>query len=78
MPVLKMTLLLLTVLVQLAASKQTAGWLFAIGPDVAKLLAVGALRKGILGLISLYLDGNVAEAGEFAGYGCSFRRQTSG
>jgi hypothetical protein len=37
----------------------------AVSPDVAKLLAVETLRKGVLGFIRLYLDGNVAEAGEF-------------
>jgi hypothetical protein len=38
---------------------QTAGRLFAAVPDVAKFLAVVALRKGVLGFIRLYLDGNV-------------------
>jgi hypothetical protein len=33
--------------------------------DVAKFLAVVALRKGVFGFIGLYLDGNVAEAGQF-------------
>jgi hypothetical protein len=32
---------------------------------VAKLLAVVAPRKGVLGFIQLYHDGNVADAGEF-------------
>jgi hypothetical protein len=37
--------------------------LFAVGPDVAKLLAVVTLRKGLLGFIRFYLDGNMAKAG---------------
>jgi hypothetical protein len=32
---------------------------------VAKLLAVETLREGVLGFVSLHLDGNVAEVGEF-------------
>jgi hypothetical protein len=39
--------------------------LFAVGPDVAKFLAVVTLRKGVLGFIILYPDGNMAEAGQF-------------
>jgi hypothetical protein len=39
--------------------------LFAVGPDVAKRLAVVTLRKGVLGFKRLYLDGNVTEAGQF-------------
>jgi hypothetical protein len=39
--------------------------LFAVGPDVAKLLAVVTLHKGVLGFIILYLDGNMTEAGQF-------------
>jgi hypothetical protein len=42
-----------------------SGRLFAVGPDVANLLAVVTMRKGVLGLIILYLDGNMAEAGQF-------------
>jgi hypothetical protein len=38
--------------------------LFAVCPDVAKPLAVETLRF-LLGFIRLYLDGNVAKAGEF-------------
>jgi hypothetical protein len=37
--------------------------LFAVGPDVAKLLAVETLGQDVIGFVSLYLDGNVAEAG---------------
>jgi hypothetical protein len=48
-----------------APTPQTAGRLFADGPDVAKFLAVVALRKGILRSVGLYLDGNVAEIGQF-------------
>jgi hypothetical protein len=43
-------------------SGQTAGWLFAIYPDVTELLAVVALRKGILASICLHPDSNVAES----------------
>jgi hypothetical protein len=41
--------------------------LFAVDPDVAKLLVVVTLRKGVLGFIRvvLYVDGNMAEAGQF-------------
>jgi hypothetical protein len=39
--------------------------LFAVGPDVAKLLAVVTLLKGVLRFIQIYLDGNMAEAGQF-------------
>jgi hypothetical protein len=44
---------------------QTAGRLFAIGPDVVKLFVFVALGKDVLVFISLYLDGNVTDAGEF-------------
>jgi hypothetical protein len=42
---------------------QAAGRLFAVGPDVAKLLAFVTLCKGVLGFIILYLDGYMAEVG---------------
>jgi hypothetical protein len=42
----------------------SSGGLFAIRPDVAKLLAVVALREGILSFTRLHLDGNVAEVRE--------------
>jgi hypothetical protein len=62
----KDALFLRTVSMMVAAPiTQTAGRLFAVGPDVAKFLAVVALRKGVLGFIGLYLDGNVAEVGQF-------------
>jgi hypothetical protein len=48
-----------------APTPQAAGRLFAVGPDLAKILAVVALRKVVLGLIRLYLDANVTEIGEF-------------
>jgi hypothetical protein len=48
-----------------APTPQTLGRLFSGDPDVAKLLALVALHKGVLRFIRLYLDGNVAEAGEF-------------
>jgi hypothetical protein len=52
-----------TLFVQVPApAPQTTGRLFAVRPDVAKLLAVVALREGVLCSICLYLDGNVAEA----------------
>jgi hypothetical protein len=41
------------------------GGLFAVGADMAKLLAVVTLRKVVFGFILLYLDGNMAEAGQF-------------
>jgi hypothetical protein len=44
-----------------AIAPQTARRLFAICPYLAKLLAVVALRKGILGSIRLHPDNNVAE-----------------
>jgi hypothetical protein len=44
--------------------KQLGGrGLFAVGPDVAKLLAVVTLSKGVLGFIRLFLVGNMAETG---------------
>jgi hypothetical protein len=46
--------------------------LFTVGPDVAKRLAVKTLCEDVVGFVSLYLDGNVAEAGkfkEFRGFG---------
>jgi hypothetical protein len=39
--------------------------LLAVGPDVAKLLAVVTLGEDVFLFISLYLDGNVAESGKF-------------
>jgi hypothetical protein len=57
-----------------ASTPQAARRLLAIGPDVAKLLAVVTLRKGVLGFVRLYLDGDVAEAGQFEyflGFACS-------
>jgi hypothetical protein len=57
-------LFLRTVSMQVATpTPQTAGRLLAVGPDVAKFLAVVALRKGVLRFVGLYLDGNVAESG---------------
>jgi hypothetical protein len=55
-----------TVSMQVAATHtpQAAVRLLAICPDVAKLLEIVALRKGILWFIHLYLDGNVAGARE--------------
>jgi hypothetical protein len=59
-------LFLWTVSMQVATpTPQTAGRLFAVGPDAAKFLAVVALRKGVLRFVGLYLDGNVAEVGQF-------------
>jgi hypothetical protein len=48
-----------------APTPQAAGRLFTVGPEVAKLLAVKALGEGGLGFVCLYLDANVAGAGEF-------------
>jgi hypothetical protein len=48
-----------------APTPQAAERLFAIGPDVAKLLTVVALHKGVVGFVRLYTDGNVAAAGQF-------------
>jgi hypothetical protein len=45
-----------------AHSIQTVGWLFAISPDVAELLAVVTLRNSALGSVCLHPDSNVAEA----------------
>jgi hypothetical protein len=57
--------LLRTVFVQVTApTPHAAGRLFAVGPDVAKLLTVKTLGEGGLGFIRLYLHGDVAEAGE--------------
>jgi hypothetical protein len=44
-----------------APTLQASERLLAIRPDVASLLAVEALCKGILWFVRLYLDGNVAE-----------------
>jgi hypothetical protein len=51
--------------VQVAATTpQTARGLLAVCPDVAELLAVVALSKPVLSFVRLYLDCNVAEAGQ--------------
>jgi hypothetical protein len=45
--------------------------LLTVGPDVVKRVAVGTLCEDIVGFISLYLDGNVTEAGKFKQFrGC--------
>jgi hypothetical protein len=55
--------LLRTFLVQVAApAPQSSGRLFAVGPNVAELLAVVTLRKSSLYSISLHLDCDVPEA----------------
>jgi hypothetical protein len=41
---------------------EKTGWLFAVFPDVAELLAVMALRESALGFICLHPDSYVAEA----------------
>jgi hypothetical protein len=57
--------LLRAVLVQVAApTPHAAGRLFAVGPNVAKLLAVKTLGERGLGFIRLYLHGDMAEAGQ--------------
>jgi hypothetical protein len=48
-----------------APTPQAAGRLFTVSPHVAELLAVKALGQGFLGLVCLYLNANVAEAGKF-------------
>jgi hypothetical protein len=51
---------------QVAATTPQAGVrLLAVCPDMSRLLAVVALRKGILRSVCLYLDGDVREVGEF-------------
>jgi hypothetical protein len=65
-----------SLLVQVTASAQAAGRMFAVCPDVAELLAVMALRKTILSSICLYPDCDVAEAWQseyFLGF-CSPRQ----
>jgi hypothetical protein len=58
--------LLRTVFAQVAIpTPQARGRLFAISPDMAKLLAVVALHECVLWFALLYLDGTVAEAGEY-------------
>jgi hypothetical protein len=58
--------LLRAVLMQVAApTPHAAGRLLAVGTDVANLLAVEILGEGELGFVCLYIDENVAEAGEF-------------
>jgi hypothetical protein len=42
--------------------------LLTVCPDVAKLLAVKALSYGGLGFVCLYLNANVAEAGQFENF----------
>jgi len=41
------------------------GWLFTIGPDMDEFLAVIALCKNCLSSVSLNLDDDMAEAGQF-------------
>jgi hypothetical protein len=56
-----------------APTPQAAGILLPIGPDMAKLLAVVALCKEVFGFVRIYLDGDVAEAGQFEyflGFAC--------
>jgi hypothetical protein len=66
MPVLTMDCPFWTVSIQVAdRTPQAAGRLLAIGSDVTKHQAVVALRKGVLGSLRLYLEGDVAEAGQF-------------
>jgi NhaP-type Na+/H+ or K+/H+ antiporter len=48
-----------------APAPEAAGRLFTVDPDVAKLLEVETLCEDVVGFVSLYLDGNVAEAGKF-------------
>jgi hypothetical protein len=45
-----------------ALASQRTGWLLAVCPNMAELLAVMALRKTNLGYISLYPDCDVAKA----------------
>jgi hypothetical protein len=67
-----------------ATTPQAAGRLFAIGPDVAKFLAVVALFEGDLGFVGLYLDCDLAEAGQleyflgFNGPGKCYKEQGEG
>jgi hypothetical protein len=57
------SVILWTLFVQVVAPiPKTTGWLFAVCPDVAELLAVVALRKSALGSICLRLNSNVVEA----------------
>jgi hypothetical protein len=48
-----------------APAPQAAGRLLTVGPDVAKLLTVETFREDVVGFVSLYLDGKVAEAAKF-------------
>jgi hypothetical protein len=48
-----------------APALQAAERLLTVGPDVAKLLTVETLCEDVVGFVSLYLDGNGAEAGKF-------------
>jgi hypothetical protein len=57
--------LLWALIVQVAASTpQTKAGLLAVCPDMDELLTVVALCKPVLSFVHLYLDGNVAEAGQ--------------
>jgi hypothetical protein len=59
-----------------APAPQAAGRLLTGCSDVAKILTVKALCEDVVGFVSLYLDGNVAEAGkfeEFRGFGGSWK-----
>jgi hypothetical protein len=58
--------LLRTVFIYVAApTPQAPGRLLTVSPDVAKLLAVKELGECGFGLVCVYFDGNVAQAGEF-------------
>jgi hypothetical protein len=58
--------LLRAIYLQMAApASQAAGRLLTVDPDVAKFLTVETLCKDVVGFVSPYLDGNVAEAGKF-------------
>jgi hypothetical protein len=48
-----------------APTPQAEGRLLTVSPHVAELLAVKALGEGILGLVCLYLNANMAETGKF-------------
>jgi hypothetical protein len=70
--------LLRTFLVQVAASApQTSGMLFAVGTNVAELLAVVTLRESALCSISFHLDYNMAEAWQLEDL-LGFRRSRQG
>jgi hypothetical protein len=65
--------LLRAILVQMTGpAPQAVGSLLTVSPDVAKLLTVETLCKDVVGFVSPYLDGNVAESAkfeEFRGFG---------